>query len=157
MNTTPPKHIVAAGGLVRHPDGRVLLILGSKHGWEFPGGQVEEGESLTDALIREIQEETGVTASVRSLVGVYTNVESHIVMFGFLCDWVSGEPQAGPEALAATWADPEKAVGWVAHPAIRARLEDMVRFSGRIVYRSYSVDASAPGTPQYTVHEERYI
>ncbi len=68
---TVPKHIVAVSGLVRNTDGKILLIRGPHRGWEFPGGQVEEGENLIKALKREIKEESGVNASIGSLVGVY--------------------------------------------------------------------------------------
>ncbi len=65
-----PKHIVAVAGLVSDPRGRVLMIRSPRRDWEFPGGQVEEGESLTDALRREVLEETGITVSV--VYRVYT-------------------------------------------------------------------------------------
>ncbi|MCY3721243.1 MAG: NUDIX hydrolase [Candidatus Poribacteria bacterium] len=65
-----PQHIVAVSGLISHPDGKILLIRGPRRGWEFPGGQVEEGENLIEALQREIQEESGVTASIGALVVV---------------------------------------------------------------------------------------
>ena len=39
-----PKHIVAVSGLISHPNGKILLIRGPRRGWEFPGGQVEEGQ-----------------------------------------------------------------------------------------------------------------
>ena len=57
----PPKHIVAASGLIRNASGQVLMVESPKRGWEFPSGQVEEGESLIRALQRETIEETGVT------------------------------------------------------------------------------------------------
>ena len=41
-----PCHIVAVGGLVRNADGLILLMRHPRRGWEFPGGQVEEGEDL---------------------------------------------------------------------------------------------------------------
>ena len=49
-----PKYIVAVSGLISHPTGEILLIRAPRHGWEFPGGQVEEGENLVEALQREI-------------------------------------------------------------------------------------------------------
>ena len=49
---TPPKHIVSAATIVLN-DQKILLIKGPRRGWEMPGGQVEEGESLMDAAIRE--------------------------------------------------------------------------------------------------------
>ena len=87
-----PKHIVAVAGLVSDPRGRVLMIRSPRRDWEFPGGQVEEGESLTDALRREVLEETGITVSVGALVGVYSNLKSHIVMFDFLCEMNAMRP-----------------------------------------------------------------
>lgn len=42
----PPKHIVSAATIVLNDQGEILLIKGPQRGWEMPGGQVEEGESL---------------------------------------------------------------------------------------------------------------
>jgi ADP-ribose pyrophosphatase YjhB (NUDIX family) len=53
--------------------GRLLLQRRSDGGqWGLPGGSVEIGESLVDAVRREVQEETGLLVSVRRLVGVYS-------------------------------------------------------------------------------------
>lgn len=82
---SPPKHIVAVAGLVRDARGWVLMVRSPRRDWEFPGGQVEEGEDLITALKREVQEETGVEVAVGALVGVYSNLKSHIVMLDFLC------------------------------------------------------------------------
>ena len=54
-------HFVSAAGVV-YKDGKVLLIRSERRGWEFPGGIVEQGETLLDGLKREIFEESGVTA-----------------------------------------------------------------------------------------------
>ncbi len=43
---THPRHIAAVSALILRPDGRILLIKSPRRGWEFPGGQVEEGENL---------------------------------------------------------------------------------------------------------------
>lgn len=156
-----PRHIVAVGGLVSRGDGNVLLLRGPRRGWEFPGGQVEEGETLPDALQREVLEETGVTVSVGRLVGVYTNVQSRIVMFGFLCDWQKGEARTSLEALEVAWVSPQEALTRVTHPAIYSRLRDKLSFDGRVVYRAYSVDAYAEtngnSSPGLNVHCECYV
>ena len=99
-----PKHIVAVSGLISHPNGKILLIRGPRRGWEFPGGQVEEGENLIEALQREIQEESGVTASIGSLVGIYSNIKSPSkVAFGFLGDYVCGDLTISEESLETEW------------------------------------------------------
>ena len=57
---SPPKHIVSAAAIVINDKNELLLIRGPRRGWEMPGGQVEEGESLSQAAIRETKEESGI-------------------------------------------------------------------------------------------------
>lgn len=47
--------------------------------WELPGGQVEEGEALDQAICREIKEETGLTVKPIGITGVYYNASMHIL------------------------------------------------------------------------------
>ncbi len=136
-----PKHIVAVSGLISHSNGKVLLIRGPRRGWEFPGGQVEEGENLIEAFQREIQEESGVTASIGPLVGVYSNVKSPTKLaFGFLGDYVSGELTTSDESLETEWVARHAALQRVSNPVIYDRMKDMLDFSGRIIYRVYTTD-----------------
>ena len=136
-----PKHIVAVSGLISHPNGEILLIRGPRRGWEFPGGQVEEGENLIEAFQREIQEETGVTASIGSLVGIYSNIKSPTKLaFGFLGDYVSGELSTSDESLETEWVTHHSALQRVSHPVIYDRMEDMLNFSGRVIYRVYTTN-----------------
>lgn len=151
-----PKHIVAVAGLVRDAGGRVLMIRSPRGDWEFPGGQVEEGEDLVTALQREILEETGISVTVDKLVGVYSNVKSHIVMFDFLCGLVSGELQTSTESLAVEWVAADEALGRIIRPVIRDRMRDMLEFTGEVVYRAYEFDAAKVYT-EYVVHQERTI
>ena len=151
-----PKHIVAVAGLVRDAEGRVLMIRSPRGDWEFPGGQVEEGEDLITALQREVLEETGVTVTVGKLVGVYSNVKSHIVMFDFLCELVSGELQTGAESLAVEWVEAGDALDRIIRPVIRDRMRDMLEFTGEVVYRAYEFDAGKVYTG-YIVHQERTL
>lgn len=151
-----PNHLVAVAGLVTDSLGRVLMVLSPRRDWEFPGGQVEQGESLTAALEREVQEETGVRIAVGQLVGVYSNVKSHILMLDFLCEYLGGEPTTSDESLQVEWVERDEALLRVIRPAIRDRLRDMLEFDGRVVYRAYSFDAGQVHT-EYTIHEERRV
>ena len=154
----PPKHIVAVSGLVTNPsDNTVLLIQSPRRGWEFPGGQVEQGENLIAALKREVREETGVLVSVGELVGVYSNTASHIVMFGFLCEYESGELCTSLESLAVEWVSRDEARARVMRPPLRDRLRDMLDFNGTVIYRAYEFDAQSQGDTIYRIGEERLI
>jgi 8-oxo-dGTP diphosphatase len=146
-----PKHIVAASGLITNPRGQILLIRSPKRGWEFPGGQVEEGETLIQALVRETREEAGVVISVGALVGVYSNIVPPTkVIFGFLGTWVSGDPTISSESLETEWVDRDAVISRVTHPAIYDRIKDMLEYSGKVVYRVYSTDP-------YQVYEKRFL
>ena len=151
---TVPKHIVAVGGLVRNAEGRVLMLCSPRRDWEFPGGQVEEGEDLVTALQREVLEETGIMVTVGRLAGVYSNLKSHIVMFDFLCDLVSGELQTSTESLSVEWVAAGEALSRIIRPVIRDQMRDMLDFSGEVVYRAYEFDADKVYT-EYVVYREQ--
>ena len=65
-----PRHIVAAAAAIFDDAGRVLLVRSGWRGWEFPGGQVEQGEDLLTGLAREVGEESGCRITVGRLLGV---------------------------------------------------------------------------------------
>lgn len=147
----PPKHIVAVSGLVRDAGGRVLMVRSPKRGWEMPGGQVEEGEGLPQALEREIREEAGVVVTVGELVGVYSNIKPPTkVIFGFLCTYVSGELTTSEESTEVEWVEADAVMARITHPAIRDRMSDMLAFEGQVMYRVYT-------TEPYQVVEERRV
>jgi 8-oxo-dGTP diphosphatase len=62
---------VAAGALIRNPEGQILLVKPTyKDGWDIPGGYVEPGESPAAACLRELKEEIGLTAELGPLLVV---------------------------------------------------------------------------------------
>ena len=68
-----PTHIVAAAGIVVNSNGEILLVKNNRRGWEFPGGQVEVGENVIDAVKREIMEEAGVEIEVGEVFCISSN------------------------------------------------------------------------------------
>lgn len=72
----------SASAVIFDRRGRVLLQERSDGGqWGLPGGSVEIGESVTDAAIREVREETGLAVTVRRLVGVYSEPALQVVRY----------------------------------------------------------------------------
>lgn len=71
LNAGLPTKRVIGQGLLRDAQGRVLLCeLTYKPEWDLPGGVIEIGESPADGLVRELQEELGITVTVHGLVTV---------------------------------------------------------------------------------------
>src|SRR3712207_6241818 len=95
--------------------GHVLLASRGKPPYEdivsLPGGGVEVGETLGEAALRELREETGVEAKLIGFVAPVEVIERdpdgrvrlHIVIAAHAARWVSGEAQTGPEALDIRW------------------------------------------------------
>jgi mutator protein MutT len=79
--------------------------------WGFPGGKIDAGETLATAAIRELREETAVCAEARQVltaVDAFDHADDgtlrrHFVLIAVLCQWISGEPIAGDDALEARW------------------------------------------------------
>src|SRR5690349_13211528 len=70
----------AAFAAVRNGAGRLLLVRRIDDGnWELPGGRIEVGESVNEAVIREVAEESGITIALTGLAGVYSD-PSHVLV-----------------------------------------------------------------------------
>ncbi|WP_414635244.1 NUDIX hydrolase [Bacillus sp. NTK074B] len=119
----PPKHIVSAATIVINDQQEILLIKGPRRGWEMPGGQVEEGESLKDAAIRETKEESGIDVEIVSFCGVFQNVKRSICNTLFLAKPVGGEPTTSPESLEVAFFPIEEGLKLVTHQNFRERIE----------------------------------
>ncbi|KFG96612.1 ADP-ribose pyrophosphatase [Burkholderia paludis] len=79
--------------------------------WGFPGGKIEPGESIADAVVREIAEETTVDVEALDTFTALDafdydadgTVRQHYVMVAVLCRWLHGTPAADDDALDARW------------------------------------------------------
>ena len=77
----PNSLVPAVNVVVTNPAGEVLLIRRSDNdNWAVPGGAIDLGESMTDAAVRETEEETGITCEVTGLVGIYTDPK-HVIVY----------------------------------------------------------------------------
>ena len=105
--TTAPQVCV---GAVAVDDGRLLLVRrGRAPGlgeWSVPGGRVEPGETVGEAVVREVFEETGLEALCGRLLGWVEKIdeEHHFVILDFVVEILDpAEPVAGDDAAEAAW------------------------------------------------------
>ena len=104
--------------ILQDASGSILLQQRSDNGlWGLPGGSVEIGESVRDAIVREVLEETGLTVEVVRLVGVYSDPRCQIVRYAdgnvvhyistlFTCRILAGTLQTCDETLDLRFFDP---------------------------------------------------
>jgi ADP-ribose pyrophosphatase YjhB (NUDIX family) len=114
MKRTYPKHpIVGVGGVVID-GGRVLLIRRGKEPlkgeWSIPGGMLELGEELVDAVRRELKEETGIEVEPLDCIIVFdrvtkegARVKYHYVIIDYLCRKKRGKLRSGSDVIDAKW------------------------------------------------------
>ena len=110
----PDLPLVGVGAVIVH-DSRVLLIKRGQaplHGeWSIPGGRLELGETVRDAVCREVLEETGLTVETSQLLGIFDRIvrddhgriRYHYILIDFLCRVVSGELRPASDAEDARW------------------------------------------------------
>jgi ADP-ribose pyrophosphatase YjhB (NUDIX family) len=108
----------SVAAIIPNDDGHVLLQRRSDNGlWGLPGGGVEIGESVSTAIVREVQEETGLTVMIERLVGVYSDPRFQVVRYAdgnvvhyintlFVCRIVGGTLQTCEESLDLQFFDP---------------------------------------------------
>ena len=151
-NKELPYHFISACGLV-YKEGLVLLIRNPMRGWELPGGTMEQGETITEALKREIREESGILCEPEHLTGIYQNLVVKdgygplegmkippIVNLAFVCKYVGGEAVVSEESEDVRWVTPEEAVRMVTHPLYAKRLADMLSSKEGVTFSSYEYD-----------------
>jgi mutator protein MutT len=121
---------VGVGAIIINKEGRIFLArrgpkAKNEQGlWEFPGGSVEFGETLAEALQREMVEEYGIKVSVGELVDVVDHIlpeeRQHWVSPAFICEIISGEPYIR---------EPEKCteIGWFSVDQVPNELTQVTR------------------------------
>jgi len=110
----PDTPLIGVGAIIIEHDRVVLVkrahppLLGE---WSIPGGMLEVGETLRQAAVREVLEETGVCVEAGELLGVFDRIVRdsnertlyHYVLIDFLCRKIAGEPKPAGDAAEARW------------------------------------------------------
>jgi ADP-ribose pyrophosphatase YjhB (NUDIX family) len=120
-------------------DGRILLIERAQEPnegyWSFPGGRIEFGETVFEAVRREVHEETGLTIEPERVFQVYDwitrddggSVRFHYLVNYVLCRYVSGEPTARSDAADVGWFSEVDIPGLTMHPFARQTALSLLR------------------------------
>ena len=138
-----PLYPVVSVGAVILDRGRVLLVKRARPPlqgeWSLPGGVVELGETLPQAVVREVREETGLAVDVGSVLEVIERVqestdgrvEYHYVIIDYLCRAQPGEPAHGSDAAAVQWADASDLASYRLTPITTAVIHKALELAAR--------------------------
>lgn len=147
-NWVMPTHIIAAAGIVLNEQQEVLMVKHNHAGWVFPGGQVEVGENVIEAVKREVMEETGISIEVGELFCAASNTAKYPgyngvkeiptkLMLDFICKYTGGTPRPSDENSESRFVPKEDALEMITAPAAIERYKAYLEYTGRPVYLSY--------------------
>ena len=120
--TYPASPILAVSAAIIR-DGKVLIVRRARPPargvYTLPGGGVEVGETLVEAVVREVREETELVIEPVALAGYREaitrdgdgRIERHFVILPFAARWIAGEPRLSDELAESMWLDPSEIVG----------------------------------------------
>jgi ADP-ribose pyrophosphatase YjhB (NUDIX family) len=126
--------VPGASAIVTDNQGRILLQRRSDNArWALPGGVMDIGESIGQAIVREVREETGLEVEPEDIVGVYSD-PGHVFAYDdgevrqqfsvcFVCRMVGGELQVSKESSDVAFFSPEEIEGLDMHESIRLRIQ----------------------------------
>lgn len=133
----PKPQLAVSAAIFR--DGKILLVRRAvppaNHYYTFPGGRVEYGETLAQAVAREVAEETGLVIEVRDMLGWREYLPSkhggigHFVILPFAARWICGEVRLNEELDDARWLAPDDLGGL----RLTERLEELAIAAARLL------------------------
>lgn len=157
-----PTHIIAGAGIVINKENEILMVKTHRGGWVFPGGQVEVGENVIDAVKREIMEEAGVEIEVGEVFCISSNTGKHPgyngvkevptkIMLDFICRAKSGTPRPSEENSESAYFPKEKVLELIQTPSVAERYRAYLAYTGRPTYLEYVT------SPSFTLKLKRLI
>ena len=143
-----PTHIIAGAGIVINDHKEILMVNTYRGGWVFPGGQVETGENVIDAVKREIMEEAGIDIEVGEVFCISSNTGKYPgyngikevptkLMLDFICRAKSGSPRPSEENSESAFFPRENVLELIRSPSIIERYKAFLEYKGRPIYMEY--------------------
>jgi ADP-ribose pyrophosphatase YjhB (NUDIX family) len=124
---------VAVSAFIQDEQGRLLMIRRTDNNlYSIPGGQVEPGETLSQAAVREVKEETGIEVEVTGLIGIYSN-PNHVIAYDdgevrqefsicFRARPIDGKLRTSEESSEVYWVARDDISSLNIHPSIQLRI-----------------------------------
>ena len=125
---------IAVSAFIQDDQRKILMIRRTDNDYySIPGGQLELGETLAQAAVREVREETGIDAEVTGVIGLYSN-PNHVIAYGdgevrqefsicFRAKALGGQRRTSSESKEVHWVAPGDLDALNIHPSIRLRLQ----------------------------------
>jgi ADP-ribose pyrophosphatase YjhB (NUDIX family) len=135
---------VAVSAFIQDNQDHILMIRRTDNGlYSIPGGQLEPGETLTHAAVRETKEETGIDIGVTGLIGIYSD-PNHVIAYDdgevrqefsicFSAKLIGGRAKTSVESSEVIWVKFDELNELNVHPTIRLRIEHG-RMHGAVPY-----------------------
>lgn len=130
--------VPAVTAIVRNDDGQVLLIERTDNGlWALPGGAQDLGESIVDAVTREVLEETGIRVEVTAISGTYSDPK-HVIAYDdgevrqefslcFHARPLGGALRPSSESRQVHWVEPDHLDSLEIDPSMRRRINHGIK------------------------------
>jgi 8-oxo-dGTP diphosphatase len=139
-----PKQVITVSAAIVNEKNEVLLVKTKWRNdtWETPGGQVELGETLEEAMHREIFEETGVSVTLQGITGMYHNLSRNILCMMFRAKYKSGEMRKQENEIADLQFVPfttECIEQLITRPQMRSRVMDVL-LQEQCVYEAFTLN-----------------
>lgn len=134
----PPRRPQLAASAAIFRDGRLLVVRRAREPgrgrWSLPGGRVEWGETLEQAVTREVAEETGIAITILQLAATRevlpTGTQGHFVVLSYAARWQSGEVVLNDEHDDFRWVTPDALDGLDTTDGLKPVVESARRIAG---------------------------
>ncbi|KDN23313.1 NUDIX hydrolase [Amycolatopsis rifamycinica] len=136
---------VAVSAFIQDDEGRILMIRRTDNDlYSIPGGQLELGETLAEAAVREVREETGIECAVTDVIGLYSDPK-HVIAYDdgevrqefsicFRANPSGGHLRTSTESKEVLWLPASKRFEVQIHPSIIRRIEDGLSEERRVIW-----------------------